>query len=55
MKKRNYIIAGIVAIVVSWVFANLSIESKIESWYALASVVFGIGGLFTILIVSIES
>lgn len=39
------IVAGVVGILASWLFAVLSIDSRIEFWYVLYSAFFGLGGL----------
>lgn len=44
-KKTKFIIIGIIAIILSWLFAKLSIDSSISTWYGIMSIIFGFFGV----------
>ena len=41
----TFIAIGIAGIFMSWLFAVLSIDSRIEFWYFMFSLISGIGGI----------
>jgi len=43
----GFVVMGVLFIFISWVFANLSIESQMDGWYTLMGAVSGVVGLMS--------
>jgi hypothetical protein len=54
MKKHKIMYVGIILIVMSWFFAKQMTDSDIATWYFIASMFAGIGGLTAITVNAVE-